>query len=79
MGYTQPISLLRLRSAAAAFKSILEDSLPELEVLAEAHELSGLPNPTRDLLEAIETTLDPVHGGGVSDVLRRIETVLGTA
>ena len=52
MGFTRPILIARLRSASAVFKQILEDSLPELEVLAEAHKLPGQPNPTRHLLEA---------------------------
>lgn len=78
MGCTHPISLLRLRSATAAFKLILESSLPELEALAELHEVPGHKNPTQELLETVETSLDPGHGGGVQDILRRIEAVIGS-
>lgn len=77
MGFTQPISLLRLRSATAAYAAILKDSLPELEALAELHEVPGLPNPVQNLLETVQTTLDLSHGGGVADVLLRVEAVLG--
>ncbi len=78
MGFTQPISLLRLRSATAAFRSILEDSLPELEALAEAYDPPGLERaPMRELLESVQTTLDESHGGGVGDILRRLLAMLG--
>lgn len=77
MAHTQPISLPRLRSATAAYKSVLSDSLPDLLLLAEQQEAPELANPTRELLEAIETTLDLSHGGGVADILRRLVSALG--
>lgn len=78
MGVQQPISLLRLRSATAAFKAILEGSLVELEVLAELYDPPSVERaPRRELLEAVQTSLDNSHGGGVADILRRVESVLG--
>lgn len=74
----QPISLLRLRSAPAAYKSILQDALVELEALAELHEVPGLRNPNQELLEAVQASLDESHGGGAADIFRRITGIIGS-
>lgn len=73
----RPTSMLRLRSATAAYRSILSDATVELEALAEMYEVPGLRSPNQELLEAVQASLDPSHGGRVADLLRLVTEIIG--